>query len=68
MSNQMKHLGLKPEQIFIVSIPAEKVFWIYLKEGHAINRMLKERTLGKAVTMSVFCEPPEEDNKVATVA
>jgi hypothetical protein len=64
MANQMKHSGIKPENLFVVSLPEEKTFWVYMKEGHAINRMLKERAAGRTAQMIKFCEalPSEQVN------
>jgi len=54
MSKQMKYNGNVPGCIFIVANSENKEFWIYTKEGHAINRMLGERKSGHAVEMIRF--------------
>lgn len=56
MANQMKHSGSVPECMFVVSIAEEKIFWVYIKEGHALNRLLKERGAGRSVIMTKFCK------------
>jgi len=55
MANQMKHSGEKPELIFVVSDLDTKVYWVYVKEGHAINRLLSERKSGKSVEITRYC-------------
>lgn len=50
----MKHAGSLPHIIFVVSCPNEGLFWIYLKEGHAINRMLKEQKNGRTASITQF--------------
>jgi hypothetical protein len=56
MSTSIAHKGNIPDTIFIVSSVDDNVFWIYLKEGHALNRLLKERKGGKSVTLVKFSE------------
>lgn len=64
MANQMRHNGSIPECMYVVSITDEKTFWVYIKEGHAINRLLKERRDGKSARLIKFCEamPSEQVN------
>ncbi len=46
MASTASHPGEKPSEIFVVERKGDPYYWVYMKEGHAINRMLKERKLG----------------------
>jgi hypothetical protein len=54
------HTGTLPPNIFVtINSGDESNFWIYLKEGHAINRMLKENKEGRPSTMLRYVKAEE---------
>lgn len=57
---QMQFIGNVSDTIFVVECPNDNKFWIYLKEGHAINRMLKERENGKEARIVRFTKDDSE--------
>jgi hypothetical protein len=62
MSNSIRHSGRLPEAIYTVVESDSGVFWIYLKEGHAINRMLGLREKGIKAEIVRFCPEKLNDN------
>lgn len=55
----MHHLGSIPDQLYVVVTKEPEQFWVYLKEGHAINRMLKERQSGKECNIKLYIPTQE---------
>ncbi len=51
MSSTSSHDGPPPSELFIVVRKNNPHYWVYMKEGHAINRMLKERKEGGETTI-----------------
>ncbi len=56
------HSGKNPETIFVVVRTNEPHYWVYLKEGHAINRMLQERKSGNNAKIIKYIPGEEHDS------
>lgn len=58
MANQLKKTSASPEQLFIVESIERATYWIYSKEGHAINRKLEQDRIGNQCQIVVYerCE------------
>lgn len=54
MSSSIKHSGKMPEYIFLVFNNDTEEFWVYLKHGHAINRVLKEKKVSQNVNIVTY--------------